>query len=238
MLTVQELSKLLNEITILYVEDDILTKEAIIETLKKFSKNILVADNGEEALEIYDNNEIQLIISDVEMPYMNGVRFIEKIREKDITTPVIIITAHSQNDYLISFANLGIQGYIIKPINFNKLKESLYKAVKYLNKTSNILTRINKNLLYDKTNCLLIDDDIEYKLNKKEKILMDLLLQHKNKVVPYEHIEQAVWYNYDDVMTASALRTVVKTLRKKSKSEFIINVSGIGYKIESEEEAI
>ena len=60
---------------------------------------------------------------------------------------------------------------------------------------------------------------------------MDLLLKQKNKVVPYEQIEQAVWYNYDEVMTASALRTVIKNLRKKSQTEFITNVSGIGYKL-------
>lgn len=231
MLNSQELSKLLQHITILYVEDDPLTQEEMYKILSLFSHHIFLASNGTEALKIYEENKIQLIISDIEMPCMNGIKFIEKIREKDLIIPIIMMTAHSENDYLISCTNLGVQGYIIKPINSTKLKNALYKATEYLNLTSNLLIKINTNLVYDKNNSLLIEDNISQPLNKKEKALLDLLMDNKNKVVPYEQIEQKVWYDYDEVMTPTALRTVIKNLRKKSSSEFIANSSGLGYKL-------
>ena len=231
MLNSKELSKLLKEITILYVEDECEAKNEISQTLENFSKNILSASNGREAIELYKNNDIQLIITDLQMPLMNGVTLIEYIRENDIHTPVIILTAHATADYLLPCANLNIQSYIVKPINFQKLKRALYKVVEYLNLTSNILVHIDKELSYDKINGTLKYKTLEYKLNNKEKSLMDLLVQNKNKVITYSQIEQEVWLKNDEVMSQSALRTVVKNLRKKSPVNFIENISGTGYKL-------
>lgn len=232
MLTIKELSLLLKEITILYVEDDIESQKEISDILQKFSDNVLVASNGIEAFDIFNNNEVQLIITDIEMPKMDGIKLVTKIRENDISVPIIMLTAHTQNDYLLSCVNLNIQAYIIKPINSLKLKEALYKIVEYLNLTSNIYIHINHELSYDKINALLISSvDKDYKLNKKEQALMKLLTQNKNKLVTYEQIEQSVWSVFNEVMTSSALRTVVKNLRKKSKLNFIENVSGLGYKL-------
>jgi CheY-like chemotaxis protein len=81
MLNSKELSKLLKEITILYVEDECEAKNEISQTLENFSKNILSASNGREAIELYKNNEIQLIITDLQMPLMDGVTLIESIRK-------------------------------------------------------------------------------------------------------------------------------------------------------------
>ncbi len=231
MLNSKELSKLLKEITILYVEDECEAKNEISQTLENFSKNILSASNGREAIELYKNNEIQLIITDLQMPLMDGVTLIESIRKTDIHTPVIILTAHATADYLLPCANLNIQSYIVKPINFQKLKSALYKVVEYLNLTSNILVHIDKELSYDKINGTLKHKTLEYKLNNKEKSLMDLLVQNKNKVITYSQIEQEVWLKNDEVMSQSALRTVVKNLRKKSPVNFIENISGTGYKL-------
>ncbi|MEA3384622.1 MAG: response regulator transcription factor [Campylobacterota bacterium] len=232
MLTIKELSLLLKEITILYVEDDIESQKEISDILQKFSDNVLVASNGIEAFDIFNNNEVQLIITDIEMPKMDGIKLVTKIRENDISAPIIMLTVHTQNDYLLSCVNLNIQAYIIKPINSLKLKEALYKIVEYLNLTSNIYIHINHELSYDKINALLISSvDKDYKLNKKEQALMKLLTQNKNKLVTYEQIEQSVWSVFNEVMTSSALRTVVKNLRKKSKLNFIENVSGLGYKL-------
>lgn len=231
MLNSKELSKLLKEITILYVEDEIEAKNEISQTLENFSKNILLAENGKEAIELYQNNNVQLIITDLEMPLMSGISLIESIRKSDIHTPVIILTAHATTDYLLPCANLNIQSYIVKPINFQKLKSALYKVVEYLNLTSNILVHIDDDLSYDKINGTLKYKANEYKLNNKEKSLMNLLVENKNKLITYTQIEQEVWLKYDEVMSQSALRTVVKNLRKKSPVNFIENISGTGYKL-------
>ncbi|MCD4758840.1 MAG: response regulator transcription factor [Arcobacteraceae bacterium] len=231
MLSNIELVKLLQEINILYIEDDKETNEEITETLKMFSQNIFSTYCVEEAIQVYKKNPIQLIITDIELPKENGISFIEKIRDTNIFIPIIVISAYKTNDYLFSCANLNIQSYIIKPINANKLKESLYKIVKYLNLISNILVYIDKKLSYDKASGQLIHNGLAYKLSKKEKLLMDLLVDHKNKLVTYGQIEQTVWYDFNETMSSTALRTIIKNLRKKGTNNFIENISGLGYKL-------
>jgi len=225
----KKLVDLLKEITILYVEDNELTQEIIIDTLSLFSKNVIVASNGEEALAIFKKDDIQLIISDIEMPFMDGIKFISHIREINITVPVIMTSGHFQENYLYACANLNTQAYILKPISSVKLKDALYKVAQYLNVTSSILINITHSIQYNKNKAILIDNEKEHKLNNKEKLLLDLLIENKNKIVTYSQIEQLVWLSFDEVMTQSALRTVVKNLRKKSNSKFIENISGSGY---------
>jgi len=225
----KKLVDLLKEITILYVEDNELTQEIIIDTLSLFSKNVIVASNGEEALAIFKKNDIQLIISDIEMPFMDGIKFISHIREINITVPVIMTSGHFQENYLYACANLNTQAYILKPISSVKLKDALYKVAQYLNVTSSVLINITHSIQYNKNKAILIDNKKEHKLNNKEKLLLDLLIENKNKIVSYSQIEQNIWYDYDEVMTQSALRTVIKNLRKKSNSKFIENISGSGY---------
>lgn len=225
----KKLVDLLKEITILYVEDNELTQEIIIDTLSLFSKNVIVASNGEEALAIFKKDDIQLIISDIEMPFMDGIKFISHIREINITVPVIMTSGHFQENYLYACANLNTQAYILKPISSVKLKDALYKVAQYLNVTSSVLINITHSIQYNKNKAILIDNKKEHKLNNKEKLLLDLLIENKNKIVSYSQIEQNIWYDYDEVMTQSALRTVIKNLRKKSNSKFIENISGSGY---------
>ncbi len=229
---INNLLKLLKEITILYVEDERSARDTITEILTQFSDNVKVAQNGLEALEIFNNNSIQLIITDIQMPLMDGLEFVKEIRKDDIAVPIIMLTAYSSNDYLLTCANLNIQAYILKPINYTKLKEALYKVIEYLNLTSNIHIHISKELSYDKINGVLIFHETqEINLNKKEKAFMNLLVEHKNNLVTYSEIEHSVWYDFNEVMTDSALRTIVKNLRKKSNIKFIDNVSGQGYKL-------
>ena len=226
------LSQLLKNIQILYVEDELETRDIIVEVLSAFTNNIKVAKNGKEALEIYSQGGIQLIITDIEMPVMDGIEFIEKVREDDILIPVIMLTAYTSTEYLLKTVNLNIQSYIVKPINYTKLKSTLYSVVEYLNQTSNIYVHINNELSYDKSKGILIENKTkEITLNKKEKTLMDLLVDSKNSLVTYSQIEHSVWFDYDEVMTDTALRTVIKNLRKKSSIKFIENVSGLGYKL-------
>ncbi|QOG11201.1 response regulator transcription factor [Arcobacter sp. FWKO B] len=231
MLNSKQLNGLLKELTILYVEDDINSQKEVTQTLKSFCDNVMTANNGKEALDIFNTHKIKLILSDIEMPTMNGINFIKEVRKKDLMIPVIMMTAHSTNDHLINCVNLNIQAYIQKPVSFSKLKEALYKVIDYLYLTSNILVQIDSDLSYDSISGVITNKDENIKLKKKEKSLMDLLSENKNKLVTYSQIEHQVWEKYDEVMSPSALRTLVKNLRKKLPSEYLENISGLGYKL-------
>jgi len=231
----KELSRLLKEVTILYAEDEPTIREDIYELLSLFSQDVIVAKDGEEALNLYNEKKPHIIVTDIVMPKMNGISLAKKIRENDLTIPIIFLTAYTDEHYLFSAANLNIQAYIVKPLDYKKIKEVLFQVVDFLNLTTNIYTHITDKLSYDKVaGILLYHENEEIKLNKKEKALMDLLVEHKSGIVTYDEIENYVWDNNNETMTHTALRTIVKNLRKKSPVDFIENVSGQGYKIHAQ----
>lgn len=228
----KDLYLLLKNISILYVEDEKQTREEMASFLKELTSFLFVASSGEEALKIYHKKRPHIIISDINMPKLNGIEFIKQIRAKDLKTPIILLTAYNDVEYLLPAANLNIQSYIIKPITKLKIQQVLKDAINILEMNNSLYIRLNEELDYDKTSSEVIHQKIEKeKLNKKEKELLNLLLDNSNRVVSYEEIEGKIWIQNDEVMTSMALRTVVKNLRKKTSTRLIKNVSGHGYKI-------
>ncbi len=131
---------------VLYVEDEALIRLEIAEMLKQKVEGLYVAEDGEDALKIFNEKKIDVVITDVRMPKMDGLELSRNIRKVNPEIPIIITTAYSDVEYLLKSLELGINQYIIKPIYFEKLVDSLSKIheVKILNekleKTRNILS--------------------------------------------------------------------------------------------------
>jgi len=221
---------LLKNVTILYVEDDDKTREQVSEILKLYSDDVITASNGLEAMEIYNSFNIQLIITDIEMPKLNGIDFIKKVRDKDTQTPIIVTTAYATTGYLLPCANLNIQGYMVKPLLYKTFQETLENVLKYIKMDHYI--QLGNNLYFDRDANLIIKNGEKIKLTKEERLLLELLLANKNSVTTYTQIENEIWEQDGKNMTNAALRTVVKKLRQKcGDKELIQNISKIGYKI-------
>lgn len=217
-------------IKILIVEDDEITRENEVEYLENFFENIYEASNAIEALKIYEQINPNIIISDIQMPKLNGLEFISKIRQKDKDVQIIILTAFCDKEYLLKAIELQLVKYLIKPINENELYKTLKTCVENLkNKKSNII-HLYDNLIFDMYNLTLIENDEIVKLRTKEINFLYLLLKNKDRYVTYSEIENFVWN--DDVMTKDALKTLVKNIKKKIPSELIQNLTAMGYKID------
>ncbi len=115
-------------LTLLYVEDNRDGREATYKMLKNFFDNIIIGVDGEDGLKKFFENRVDLIITDINMPNMNGLEMIEKIREKS-NIPILILSAHNEIDYFMKSINLGIEGYIIKPIRFEEFLNIIIKIV-------------------------------------------------------------------------------------------------------------
>ena len=135
-------NSIINKSTILYVEDEDILREEIYSLLQGFFKKVFIASNGEEALKVYNENinEIDILLTDVNMPKMNGIELVSKIRESDSTLPILICTAFNDTDILLKAIKLGVSDYIIKPIQ-------MITMLKICNK---ILTNRNNELLIKK----------------------------------------------------------------------------------------
>ncbi|XPV69237.1 MAG: response regulator [Halarcobacter sp.] len=119
-------SQFLQEIKILLVEDSDADRKILANTLRKYFKNILEANNGEEALEIYKiHKDIDLIISDITMPKMDGIEFLKRVRLNNLYLPFIFITAKLDIDTIREAINLNANYYILKPINVNELLQKI-----------------------------------------------------------------------------------------------------------------
>ena len=122
----------LKKLTILYVEDDELIAKELSSTIEKLFKKIIVAKNGQDGLDKYNQNkdEINLIISDISMPIMNGVELLKNVRKEDLKIPFIFTTAFTDKEYLVDSLKQGVHDYFIKPINLNELLIKIEKVAK------------------------------------------------------------------------------------------------------------
>lgn len=117
----QEKIDKLKLLKLLFVEDEEDLIDIITDTLNKLQANFLTAKNGEEALSIInDNPDIDVLITDINMPVMNGLTLINKLNEQGFNKPIIIMSAHTEIDYINKAKEYGVDNYLLKPFDFIK----------------------------------------------------------------------------------------------------------------------
>lgn len=154
--------QILKDITVLYAEDESVIQEGIKETLSLFEINVICVENGQEGLSIFKENhrKIDLILTDIKMPKLDGLGMIREIRKIDKDIPVVITTAHQETNYLMQSIELNISAYVLKPIDIYKLEATLIKAME-----ANVL----KERLIEKNKKL----EIEIQKNEEKQKIME-----------------------------------------------------------------
>jgi diguanylate cyclase (GGDEF)-like protein len=125
----ESLIEFLQHFKILYVEDDENYVALMTETLNNFSTNVITATNGQEGLEKFIEHSPDIVITDVKMPYMDGISMTQKIKELNRNVHIIVLSAYDEKEYLLNSINMGVSKYLLKPINQNILINSLYEIV-------------------------------------------------------------------------------------------------------------
>ena len=121
-----------NNLNILYVEDDIWSAKQIVGILRRFFKKVDIAASGFEGYELFKNNQYDIIITDINMPIMNGLDMIEKIRDMDKDISIIITSAYNETQYLTKSIDLSVDGYVLKPIDIEQLVAVVNKSAKII----------------------------------------------------------------------------------------------------------
>ncbi len=219
----------LEDLTVLYAEDENAILQTVTEVLELYVNKVITANDGAEAIELYETYKPSILLLDINMPHKDGLSALKEIRQKDINIPVIIMTAHTEKEYLMNAVELYITKYLVKPFDKDALLDALNSCVELLQNKSDEILVLNNEIKFNYTKQTIIKSDGEISLNKKERLLLNLLIENKNKVLPYESIEYHVW---EDPVSMDALKSLIKDLRKKTSKELIRNVSKIGYKLE------
>ena len=116
-------------LNILYVEDDSDAREATLLLLNEFFTHITIAVDGSDGYEKFSSGKHDLIITDINMPKMNGIDLITKIRQKNRNIPILVLSAYNESRYLLETIKLGIDGYLLKPLDLNQFLESITKVI-------------------------------------------------------------------------------------------------------------
>lgn len=217
-------------IKVLCVEDEEFIRENQVDYLKRFFKTIYEASNAKEALAIIEKYKPDLVITDIEMSNMSGLEMVRLIRKEDKKTKFIVLSAFSNKEYLLDAIDLGLVKYLIKPIDHETFYPILIECADEIVKENSTLLQLNETCIFDVINSQIKLDNQIFDLSKYENDFLILLYNNKPNVVTYDQIQYEVWI--DNIMNETALRTLVKGLRKKLPSNIIKNLSKVGYKLE------
>ena len=156
-----DITKYTKKLTLLYVEDDPMARDSSMALFSEFFDTIVVAVDGEDGVEKYNANKIDMVISDINMPKMDGLLMCEKIREQDKDVHLILLTAYNELEYYERSIKLNIDAFLLKPINLAPLLSILDKVVsviklqedaaKNLNLLKQYQNAMDKNLIVSKT---------------------------------------------------------------------------------------
>ncbi|MDD2585897.1 MAG: response regulator [Syntrophomonadaceae bacterium] len=126
----RELKETARDITVLYVEDDKELNRNTTRLLSTFFRSVVTAFNGVEGLDQYHAAKYDLVITDINMPLMNGVRMAREIKASNPGQIIVVISAHDETSYLLELINLGVEYFVLKPLDINQFLIALDKAVK------------------------------------------------------------------------------------------------------------
>ncbi len=226
---------LLKNYSILIVEDDVTALESLTTLLKRYFDTVYTAHNGYDAYDKLVSYNVDLILTDMRMPYQDGADFIQRLREAELHIPVIFMSAHTDPKTLLRVIPLQIADYLVKPI---KIEDVLTLSDTLLKKQSNAigehnLTKFNYRFpngveinLKSKT---LTHEGRAIVLTKKEWELLTLLIKSRQSILSKTQIEYFLWDGEE--VSQSSVKTLMKKLRSKIGEESIETVKNMGYKI-------
>ena len=122
----------LKNLSALVVEDDPLIRDAMARTVKRMVGEVYLAENGREGLELFLEKRPDLVISDIMMPVLDGLDMAEKIKEASPETPVVLITASNDTANLVRAIDIGVEKFVVKPVDSLKMKSVLVSTAGYL----------------------------------------------------------------------------------------------------------
>jgi DNA-binding response OmpR family regulator len=225
------------KISILLAEDDINLGFVIADQLRSEGYQVSLATDGVEALKRFNEQAYHLCVFDVMMPKKDGFTLAKDIRKINSDIPILFLTAKSMTEDKIEGFNAGGDDYLTKPFSV----EELNLRIKSLLKRVNIRTEIPEekvfnvaNFVFDTENLTLTLDGKVQSLTKKEAQILKLLFKFKNQVLPREVILNTVW-GQDDYFVGRSLDVFITKLRKYLKADesiVILNIHGVGFKLE------
>lgn len=207
---------------ILLLEDNQKLNDTISKRLKIKGYNVLSFTDGAFALEAISEG-FSCFVLDINVPNIDGIKILKKIREIYPELPVIIISASVELDVIKEAYDFGCSDFLKKPFFIDELE---IKIERYCQVQDDKI-EFDKDCYFDFKSSLIIVNNEEKRLTKKEKLLLNLFITKKNQVISYESIENYVWEG--NFATLESIRSLIRRVRKVLDKEYIQTVVDTGY---------
>ncbi|MCT7581024.1 response regulator transcription factor [Aliarcobacter butzleri] len=217
---------------ILLLEDDLILNEIIEEYLISQEHEVVTAFSGNEAQDYLYSQTFDLLILDVNVPFVSGFELLKELRTQNIKTPTIFITSLNMVEDMQKGFDSGCDDYLKKPFELKELDLRINNIKRLFNITPKELINISKDTFLDIQNLLIIKNNQKIHLAKKECEVLQYLI-NSSKTVSIEELSLNLWA-YEDNPNDSTIRTYIKNLRKILGEEKIINIRGVGYRFNKE----
>ena len=223
---------------ILVVEDEVNLNDIIVKKLKLEHYGVDSCFDGKEALDYIFSAEYDVILLDIMLPKLDGFEVLKRIRNKNIKTPVLLLTARDGIEDRVQGLDFGADDYLVKPFAFDELLARIRVLLRRnTDNASNIFTL--SNLTVNCNSHEVFRDNTPIKLSTREFTILEYMIRNKEKVLSREKIEQHIWdYNYEG--GTNVVDVYIRYLRKKIDDNFspklIHTIRGIGYILKVENE--
>ena len=215
---------------ILLVEDNEILAKGLIYSLEQKKYQVIHTLNVENTLKILKTEKIDLAILDVSLPDGNGFDLYKNnIKEKNISS--IFLTAKDEEDNIVKRLELGAEDYITKPFSIKELMARINRII--LRNKKNTIIQV-QNIKFDMDKMVVYRDNENVELTNLELKILNLLFLNLNKVVKRSEIIDKIWEWTGNDVNDNTVTVYLKRIREKIKTDIIITIKGIGYRIDSE----
>lgn len=220
---------------LLVIEDEVMLNRSIVKLLKTQQYSVDAAYDGEEAIDYIRATNYDVIISDIMMPRLDGLGVLKHLRNHQIKTPVLMLTAKDTLEDKVTGLDAGAYDYLVKPFEFDELLARIRVMLRRNNREILMSTVQFGDCCLDFIKKTVTKNSSLVDLTAKEYALLECLVRHPNVILSREQIREHIW-DFDYEGESNIIDVLVKNIRKKLENPMVIVTKrGMGYVFKSEE---
>ncbi len=215
---------------IFLLEDEKMLQTSIVEYLETLGHQCVAINDGLKACNHLESECYDLLVLDINVPTLNGLKLLERLNKSRCNTPAIFISALVDIEKITQAFDLGAADYIKKPFHLKELALRVEKVANELDKTKREHILLSQNYSYIKKDNKLLFQGKEQILTKKQHLIIECLCQNIGSIINFDIFREYAWHN--DFVSDATIRAELSRLRKSLKEDFIQNHKGVGYKVD------